>query len=270
MKKIVVLLLGIFVFAAWADTLDFTDWSVKLTTIEKSGNGDESPTDLTARGVSVLRSTYFDENQTVAEYLTFNPKVARKFDRVRLQATKSETKFMSDGTVANQYEIQLTGQILQTLMPKTGGGLPVGPMACPTCGQPWPEGHDVPPGVSLVPIEDGSGPVYTGVLIDARGVDLNPALFPKIVNEDSRTIYGPEFFIPTYASERGSVGYYNNMAMALADDRVGYNPLRINAIRSTGRNTTNLIIANLDAKRLHGTAENLKLLERCRVVIVTD
>jgi hypothetical protein len=270
MKRLSVLLLSVFVVAVWADTLDFNDWSVRLTTIEKSGSVEESTTDLVARGYAVLRNSYFDDNQTVADYLMFNPKVARRLERVRPQPTKAETKFMSDGTVANQYEMKLTGQFLQTLMPKTGGGVPVGPMACPTCDQPWPENREVPPGIALVPLEESSGPVYTGVLIDARGVDLNLAFFPRIVNEDARTVYGPEFLLPIYAAERGAVSYYNSLSAAQADDRVGYNPFRINAIRSNGRNNTNLVIANSDARRLHSSSENLKLLERCRVVIVTD
>jgi hypothetical protein len=271
MRKLSVLLFVICLVAAWADTLDFSDWSVKVTAIDKSANAEDSMPEIVARGMSLLRSGFYDENQTIADYLAFNPKPARKFDRVRPQVIKNATKYMSDGTVANQYEIQLTGQILQALMPPTGGGVPVGPLACPTCGQPWPEGRDVPPGVSLIPLEEATGgPAYTGVLIDARGVDMNTALFPKIVNEEGHVVYGPEFFVATYAAERGPAGYYNSTANALADDRVGYNPLRINAIRSAGKNNTVLVIANLDARRLHSSQENLKLLERCRVVILTD
>ena len=270
MKRFAVLLVGVALVAAYADTLDFSDWSIKLVTVEKSLSGEEPDGELASRGMTVLRNVYFDDLQTVADYLMVNPKANRRLEKLRLQAAKTETKYMSDGTIALNYEIQLTGPVLQTIMPKTGGGVPVGPMACPTCGQPWPEDREVPPGVTLVPLEESNVTSYTGILIDARGVDLNPALFPRVVNEDGRVVYGPEFLIATYAEERGSVGYYNSLPPALADDRVGYNPLRINAVRSAGRNNTNLVVANSDARKLHSSLENLKLLERCRVVIVTD
>jgi hypothetical protein len=270
MRKFIVLL-GILLVAAYADTLDYTRWTIRMTTVEQSApNADETSIDLTGRGLNVLRPAYFDDMQTVTDYLYANPKVSRKMDKLHLLTTQSDTKFLSDGTVAVDFDLPLTGTVFQTLMPRTGGGIPVGPMACPTCGQPWPEGREVPPGITLVPLEEGNATNFSGVLIDARGVDFNYALFPRIVNEDGRTVYGPEFFLPTYATDRGSVGYYDNMAGAMADDRVGFNPLRINAIRSAGKNSTDLVISNLDARKLHSSLENLKLLERCRVVILTD
>jgi hypothetical protein len=269
MRKFTVLL-GLLLVAVSADTLDFSRWVVRMTSIEQSAPPEEVSTELTNRGLNALRYAYFDDVQTVTDFLLANPKVSRKLDKLHLQATQSGTKFLSDGTIAVEYELPLTGSILQTIMPRTGGGIPVGPMACPTCGQPWPEGREVPPGITLVPLEESNATNYTGVLIDARGVELNYALFPRIINEDARTVYGPEFFLSTYAAERGSVGYYDNFAGALTDDRVGFNPIKISAIRSAGRNNTDLVIANSDARKLHSSLENLKLLERCRVVILTD
>lgn len=269
MKKFIVLSC-VLLAAVYADTLDYSNWSVRMTSIEPTTPPEDAGAELTTRGLNVLRYAYFDDVQTVTDFLLANPKISRKLDRLHLQAIQSGTKFLSDGTIAVEYELPLTGSILQTIMPKTGGGIPVGPMACPTCGQPWPEDREVPPGVTLVPLEASDAVNYTGVLIDARGTDLNYALFPRIINEDVRTVYGPEFFLPTYAAERGAVGYYDNYAGAMTDDRVGANPLKINALRSAGRNNTTLVIANSDARRLHSSLESLKLLERCRVVILTD
>jgi hypothetical protein len=281
MKKAFVLSILVLTFGtnlARADTLDFSDWSVRMTTVQAGSSGTPQPPDvsdqlsveLTARGLTALRSTYFDDQQTVADYLLVNPKVARRLDRLHPQASLFNTRFMSDGTVANEYRMPLTGLVLQTLMPRTGGGVPVGPMACPTCGQPWPENKEVPTGVTLVPLDETGTMTYTGVLIDARGIEFSPALFPRLVNEDGRTVYGPEFFIASYATERGSVGYYSNAAAAQIDDRLGFNPIRINALKAFGRNPTDLVIANAEARRLHGSVDNLKLLERCRVIILTD
>ena len=255
---------------ACCDTLDYSNWSIRLAARETVGTTVAPGPELSSRGLKLLLNALYDDNQSVGDYLLMNPKIGRKLDQLHLQATQAGNKFLSDGTVSTEYGIPLTGQVLQTLMPKTGGGVPVGPMSCPICGQPWPEDKEVPPGITLIPLEEGAPTNYTGVLIDARGSDLNPALFPRILNQEGRIVYGPEFFLPTYASDRGSVGYYDQMSGAYADDRAGYNPLRITALRAAGRNSTDLIISDPDAKKLHGSLENLKLLERCRVIILTD
>jgi hypothetical protein len=256
--------------SAPADTLDYTDWTIRLAVQDREEGTDGLNSELNSRGLKVLYNSLFDDNQTVADYLLINPQIGRRLERQQFQASQSGTRFLSDGTVTTEYGIRLTGTVLQALMPRTGGGVPVGPMSCPTCGQPWPEDREVPPGITLVPTDEEAPSNCTGVLVDARGLELNFALFPRILNEDGRIVYGPEFFIPTYAAERGAVGYYSNVGSAAADDRVGFNPIRVTALRAAGRNSTDLIITNSDARRLHGSLESLRLLERCRVVVLTD
>jgi hypothetical protein len=270
MRKLALLISGLLAAIAAADTLDLSGWAVRMTVYEKSDSAPVALPELGMRGLNLLRYACYDDVQTVADYLMLNPKTSRKVDRLHLQPTRAGSKYLSDGTIATEYELPLLGALLQTIMPRTGGGIPVGPMACPCCGQPWPERREVPPGVTLIPLETGDAPAYSGVLIDARGLDLSPALFPRVVNEDGRVVYGPEFFLPNYAAERGPVAYYDNLSAAQADDRVGFDPLRITAMRVSGRNSSNPVISNSDARKLHGSVENLKLLERCRVVIITD
>jgi hypothetical protein len=265
-----ILVSAMIALAARADTLDFNSWTIRLSAQAKSAALSDQVPDLTSRALKLLSGAYFDDNQTVADYLAATPKAGRKLSHLNLPMSQTGTNYLSDGTVTAEYDIPLTGAILEILTPKTGGGVPVGPLACPICGQPWPEGKEVPPGITLVPLEEGNPVIYTGVLIDARNIDLNPALFPRILNEDGRVVYGPEFLISTFAAQRGSVGYYDQMMPAQNDDRVGLNPIRINALRASGRDSTDLIISDADALRLHGSLENLKLLERCRVVILTD
>ena len=231
--------------AAYADTLDFTRWTVRMTTVEQSApNADETSIDLTSRGLNMLRLAYFDDMQTVTDYLF-----------AESQGQPEDGPPASSG-LAVGHEVPVRrhgGRGLRVAADRFGSPDPDAqdrrrrpgwPDGCPICGQPWPEADEVPPGITLVPLEESIATNYTGVLIDARGMDFNYALFPRIVNEDGRMVYGPEFFLPNYAADRGSVGYYDNLAGALADDRVGFNPLRINAIRAAGKNSTDLVISN--------------------------
>ncbi len=54
--------------------------------------------------------------------------------------------------------------------------------------------------------EDKEG-AYTGLIIDARGTGLRPAMFPQIEDEDGNLIYGPEMVDKQTVKEKGMASY---------------------------------------------------------------
>ena len=98
---------------------------------------------------------------------------------------------------------------------------------------------------------------------------MNQALFPKILNEDGKEAYGLSFVAGNYAQELSLVSYVRTVSEAFRNDRAGLNPLRIDALRVSGRLNSDLVVANSDAIRMHESQRNLKLLEHCQVVVVT-
>src|SRR5262249_41760559 len=48
---------------------------------------------------------------------------------------------------------------------------------------------------------------HTGVVIDARGLAIQPALFPRIVDESGQTLYAPEVVDVEAAVQQGYVAY---------------------------------------------------------------
>ena len=270
MKKLLLIFvgLGLSIGLAATDSIDFNRWTIKLKNIEQTGT-ELGNIDFSSRVMELIRKLNFDGDFKVGEYLSMNPRIARRFDRIPMLARPVDTKYLSDGTVSAEYELSITGTILKTIMPKTGGGIPLAPLCCPVCKRPWPENLEIPEGVTLIPIETEPTTSYTGIVIDATGLKLKPALFPKILNEEGKEVYSLSFVSDKYVQESGLISYVKNQSEAYLNDRAGLNPLRIDALRVNGRLNSDIIITNFDAERMHQSQRNLKLLEYCKVVVIT-
>nr|MBI3611789.1 hypothetical protein [Nitrospirota bacterium] len=166
-----------------------------------------------------------------------------------------------DGSVEVLVGVKLQGDLLNTMIPKqTGGGVPVPPAA------PQAQAPSAP-----MPVPQAStGTAYTGLIVDARGTGVRPAMVPKIRNEEGREVYGSSFVNRQYAVEQGMVGYLKDVNAAQSNARVTDRPLVVKAIKPDGPNKTDLVISNADAQTLHGMKEHLSFLEKARVMVVLD
>jgi hypothetical protein len=114
------------------------------------------------------------------------------------------------------------------------------------------------------------GQAYTGLIVDARGLGVRPAMVPKILNEDGKEVYGSAWVNRDYAVREGMVGYLKDPAAAQANPRVTDKPLMVKALKVSGDGRVDLVITNADAAMLHGAAQNLSFLEKCRVIVLVD
>ncbi len=270
MKKVVLFLVFVSLAFVWADTIDYGRQVIVVTVLQSEDVTQQRSEDLTSRALQVLKSARYDRDLTVASFLAAHSKQERRLGRMTLESRRGDTKYRSDGVVSVDYEFPITGNILEQLVPETGGDRLLGKVACPCCGQPWPEDKEVPPGVELVPYEDESTPVYTGILVDARGLQLSPALFPRLVTEQDDEVYGPGFAKEEELAEQGMVGYYRNQTEALMSERVGSDPLIVRALSVAGTNYCDLVVSGRNAAGIHGSRANLELLARCRVGLLVD
>lgn len=190
--------------------------------------------------------------------------LVRKFREVRVH-------YMSDGSVEMDVELCLSGELMDLMLPPTGGGkrIPDG-LLCPLCGQPWPEGREVPPDIRLDRPQGVPPKPFTGLVIDARGLGLNPALAPKVLNEMGKTVYGVGFAKRPRSLVEGIVGYEQNLAQARERERVASNPLVVEGLKAWGAGKTDVVIANDQAALLHCMPEHLQFMEECRVIVVLD
>jgi hypothetical protein len=263
-------LLAVLVAYAAADSLDYTRVSVVVVSTETGAKNVPSAAVLKERTLQTLRSAFYDRDWTVGSYLASHPLVQRRLERMNLTNERLGTKYLSDGTISTEYEFPLTGAVLGLMLPVRSAPRLLGRTACPCCGQPWPEGKEPPAGVKPVPYETGIPPEYTGILIDAKGLDSRPALFPQVVTESGDDVFSTDFAKPEQVTQYGLVGYFHNRSQALTADRVGANPLIVGAVGVTGTNSCDLIISQADAARIHSSRSNLELLGRCRVGFLVD
>ena len=130
------------------------------------------------------------------------------------------------------------------------------------------------------PIEKTASRVYTGIIIDARGIlpvqgefvtsTGNPCLFPKVWNENMELIYEKNIENSKTAKEQGIVSYHWSSDENLYRDRIGNDPLRITAKKIFGINRTDPVISNKDALKILSLDENRELLKKGKVIILLD
>lgn len=112
---------------------------------------------------------------------------------------------------------------------------------------------------------------YTGLLVDARGLDLQPSMAPRVITNEGREVYSAGFAERSYATHIGVVGYDKDWDRALASDRLGgeeAHPLTIKALEATGNYGADLVISQEDGVRVAMADEESNFLSQCRVTFI--
>ena len=112
--------------------------------------------------------------------------------------------------------------------------------------------------------------VFTGLLIDARGTEISPALSPKVLNEDGDVIYGFADVDRQFSLEQGMIGYLKDLQAARSNERIKGRPFEIKALNSSGKNNADLVISNADGVRLRQMNREQSFLREARVMVVLD
>lgn len=112
------------------------------------------------------------------------------------------------------------------------------------------------------------GRVVTGLIVDASGFDVTPAMAPKILDEEGNEVYGTADVSRQFAITQGVVGYHNDLQAAIQNERVKGNPLVVRATGVTGPNKCDVIISTVDANRIREMAGSQPFLAESRVMII--
>ena len=111
---------------------------------------------------------------------------------------------------------------------------------------------------------------YTGLVIDARGTGVLPAMSPKVLDPEGREIYGSAYVSREFAVEQGILGYAKDVNAARENPRVKGNPLVIKAVEAKGANKADVVISAADANALREIAQNQNFMRQTRVIVVLD
>ncbi len=120
------------------------------------------------------------------------------------------------------------------------------------------------------PAETADPDAYTGLVVDARNIGTQPAMVPRIVDENGQEVYGPAFASREYAVQKGMSSYETDFEAALKNPRIGDAPLIVKGLRSDGPGRCDIVIASADAAKIRQSSDHLLFLRECQVVIVLD
>lgn len=116
----------------------------------------------------------------------------------------------------------------------------------------------------VVPVE------FSGLVVDARHLNVKRALFPKIQTDRGLDIYSPLYVKEAYAMETGYIVYREDQTGKGTEAKVGKNPYFVLALGTAGKNQTDLVIPTDEAAKLLSHPETRKNLTRCRVLILVS
>jgi hypothetical protein len=106
---------------------------------------------------------------------------------------------------------------------------------------------------------------FTGLVVDARGLGVKPALAPRLLDEAGKPVYGPEALSAEARKKTAVAAYYKSLDGAKKSALVGERPLVVKAAQLKG---SDLVLAGDALKQL--TESNASFLAEGRVAIVTQ
>jgi hypothetical protein len=246
----------------------------------------------TVKGVRV-------DSETVAEdVMTRSDVIRTAVDGIVRGAQIVKKQYLSDGSVEVLVGMPMKGAFMNALVPDTFGrpsrtpapGKPVpAPQkpsevrpapAAPAPAKPAPtqaEKKEEP--ITPAPSQPAPAPqagstmafrggTATGLVIDARGLGLRPALLPKLIDQQGQEVYVGQVVPRTNAVEQGVAGYARDVNAAANNFRVTDNPAVIRGLSASGGARTDVVLGQADARALRQLSSKGDFLQYCRVIIV--
>lgn len=218
--------------------------------------------------LELLKGVQLDSATTVQNFMIADDTVQTRVKGALQNARTVTTTYMSDGSVEVTVAVSLQGlnDAMAARQPQRTQYLP------PKITQPPPR-PAIPDGApTYAPTAQRApqGPGYSGLLIDARGLGLKPAMSPRVFDQAGNETYGSSFVGREYAVQQGMVGYAKDMEKAAQNERVAGNPLVVKAVSVSGPAQTDIVISNEAAELIRQAARVNNFLEKSRVMVVLD
>ena len=105
----------------------------------------------------------------------------------------------------------------------------------------------------------------SGIVIDAREHAVDPSMSPEVIDMQGNLVYGTTSYSRSKAVNRGPVGYAYSMDDRNVSQRVGNNPLVIEAVGSLD---DDVYITSMDAEKVRDAEKSFGVLSNCRVMLL--
>jgi hypothetical protein len=209
--------------------------------------------------LKTIQNVRINSVKKAENYATINDSVAKQLEEIIYKARENEKmrKYLSDGTVEVYLQLSLYGSFAQLFLPEEIKQI------------------ESIKQVTIKEKKSSSQPSkisdlknYTGLVVDATGISVNPAMAPRLLDEDGKEVYGAAFASREFAVQKGMSGYSKDFKTAKTSSRVGNNPLSVKGLRTTGPGNCDIVISNADASILRNSSAHLAFLKKCLVIIV--
>lgn len=198
------------------------------------------------------------------------------------QAIKKEVQ--PDGSVEVTVGLSLTGELFDAVVAKDFGRkppmapavpVPAAPPSPPLPAPAPPPAGTPPPAVAATPPAPAAAPpppgeAYTGLLVDARGLGLKPALAPRLFDEQGKELYASEVLDRNQAVQAGVAGYAKDLVAGSRQPRVTDNPLIVKGVRASGNKATDVVLSEDGVKAIQRSEPTAHFLQQGRVVVIYD
>jgi hypothetical protein len=232
------------------------------------GKANARPMALRAAKVDALRNlleitkgVQVDSATSVKDFTVESDVINTQVSGLVKGAVVVDQQYMSDGTVEVRLRMPLYGNLAGIIMPLAI----VKPPAPPAPSEPV-----APVPVVTAPVAPAAPVAYTGMVVDARGIQARPAMSPRVFDEDGKEVYGSSNVDREYAVQQGMSGYARDLTAAQSNQRVTANPVTVKALKTSGPGKADLIISNADAQQIRASAEDMTFMKKCRVMVVLD
>lgn len=204
--------------------------------------------------LEVINGMRIDSTTVVRNLATKSEDITAKVEGMIKKAKIVKQEYMSDGTLEVTMEMNLLGEFTQLILPSEIKHIET----------------VTPVKQNKRPLSISTSGIYTGLVVNAKGLRVKPALAPKILDENGQEIYGASIVSREFAVQQGMSGYTKDLQSAQLNPRVSNNPLTVKGLRAEGIERTDIIVSNADASLIRSSSENLYFLKKCRVMIVLE
>lgn len=188
--------------------------------------------------LKIVRRVRVSGTQTAGGRLVASTELSGAVEKVVRAFRVLDTKYYTDGGVDLVVQLSLDA-VAVALMPEAGSAASRAPEAAE----------------------------FTGVVINAKGLAVAPALAPQILDERNKPVYTAMMVARDSLRQGGMVAYTKSLTAATRDPRIGARPLVIRAARAAQPGSADMVLATEDAAKL-GPLQSV--LARGKVIVVTD
>ena len=205
--------------------------------------------DANRRLLDIMKGIRISNTLSVGEYASRNDIILAGIEARARDAVTVQQYYTSALDVELTIETQIFGGLLQLILPEDIRQIPkINP--------------------ETITQADPTNKPYTGLILDLRGLNFEPVLYPTIISEQGREIYSALFISREFAVQYGVARYTCSMEMAREWERIGKNPLIFKGLRKSGKDHSAVVINSADTKKIEKATERHEFLRECRVVLI--